>query len=185
MARFVLLVLQVWLAIAPGGTPAPAVPDRARPHVTVVGGTADAQGTVWAAIARFDEVGLDLPDLEVRIHRNTDGCDGRQGLFRAAGDGGVVDLCFDREFLALHELAHAWEHFALDDAARDEFVLTMGFESWRSRATPWSHRGIERAADAIAYGLLDVPLGEDDARVRVLAQFELLTGVRTPRLPTV
>jgi hypothetical protein len=81
--------------------------------------------------------------------------------------------------------AHRPPH-ALDDEDRVAFLHATGFDSWQSTDTPWSRRGVERAADAIAHGLLSAPLavGADggNGREREFARFELLTGLRTLQL---
>lgn len=180
MFRFLLVLAQVCLVVGP--TNPVAAGAETRPEVTFAGGGDAERALVMAAVDRFTAVGLDLPDLEIRIHPDTDGCGGKQGLFQARGEIGVVDLCFSREFLVLHELGHAWEHFALDDRDRADFLEVSGFETWQSRDVPWSRRGIERAADAIAHGLLSAPLGERQHREREFDRFALLTGFTTPRL---
>jgi hypothetical protein len=180
MSRFLLVLAQVCLVIGPTNPVAEAV--GTEPEVTLVGGGDAERALVLAAVDRFASVGLDLPDLVIRMHPDTHGCGGKQGLFQARADIGVIDLCFSREFLVLHELGHAWEHFALDDRDRAGFLRATGFETWRSRDVPWSRRGIERVADSIAHGLLSAPLATPHHRDREFERFALLTGFTTPRL---
>ena len=171
-------------AAASGSGPAPAT--RAvstAPDVVFESGAADRRQTVIAAIERFVSVGLQLPDLRVRIHSNgIAGCDGLQGEFRTDGQVGVIDLCFGGEFLALHELGHAWERFNLDDRDRAEFLELTDLTTWRSTDVTWHARGAESAANVLAFGLLSAPLANAGRHTRELEEFKALTGIESPRL---
>ena len=155
------------------------------PAITFVGGSVAERRTVEDAVGRFVEARLPLPDLEIRIRHGKAACGGSMGRFHPDPPRPNIELCFDREFLALHELAHAWEHFNLDDAARDKFVLLSGADAWAGRAVPHSHRAIERLADTIAFGLLSVAPSARDLCDPKIALFETLTGAPAPRLARV
>jgi hypothetical protein len=159
----------------------PAVAQAAA-TVSIDGGSAEHRRTVLDAIDRFERSGLNMPDLQITIHQDRSGCDGKQGLFRRSGQVGVIDLCYQGEFLVLHELGHAWERFNLDDADRDDFMQSTGAPAWRSADIVWRSRGAERAANAIANGLLSVPLETAEYHTGWFAEFEALTGVVSPRL---
>jgi hypothetical protein len=152
------------------------------PTVVVEGGTPEHRQIVTAAVDRYVSVGLALPDLTVRIHDGNPGCEGLQGVFHAAGSGGVIDLCYPGEFLALHELGHAWEHSNLDDDDRRRFLELTGSTTWRSAGVVWRKRGCELAANALAHGLLSAPLDSPQFRERELTMFTALTGITSPRL---
>ena len=80
----------------------------------------------------------------VRFHTGgKDGCGGFQGLFHPEGDIAVIDLCYPGEFLALHELGHAWERFNLDDRRRADFERLTGSTTWRSTEVVWRERGAD------------------------------------------
>lgn len=152
------------------------------PSISFVDGTDTERQTVLDAAERFNTVGLALPDLTVRIHADNTGCDGHMGLFHHNDGQPAIDLCFDREFLALHELAHAWEHYNLNNEARERFVVHVGAPTWDSSTVHHHDRGIEIAADAVAHGLLSAPLTTGQNREREFANFQVLTGMTTPRL---
>jgi hypothetical protein len=154
----------------------------ADPSVVIDGGTPERSQTVLAAVDRYLSVGLELPDLRVRIHDGEAGCDGYQGYFHSEGEVGVIDLCYPGEFLALHELGHAWERFNLDDRRRAEFERLTGSTTWRSTSVVWHDRGAERAANVLAHGLLSTPLETTRYHAREFELFEALTGHVTPRL---
>ena len=156
------------------------------PDVVIEGGTPNRRQTVIAAVDRYSSVGLQLPDLRIRLHYNGKAeCGGFQGRFEPDGAVGVIDLCYGGEFLALHELGHAWDRFNLDDRQRAEFQRFTGLTTWRSTDVTWHDRAAERAADALAYGLLSVPLANVSYHTAELAEFELLTGFESPRLADV
>jgi hypothetical protein len=155
----------------------------AEPFVVIDGGSAEQRQTVLNAVDRYLSVGLALPDLRFRFHTGGKaGCGGFQGLFHPEGDIAVIDLCFPGQFLALHELGHAWERFNLDDHRRAEFERLTGLTTWRSTDVVWRERGAERAANVLAHGLLSTPLDTARYHIQVFAEFEALTGITTPRL---
>jgi len=53
----------------------------------------------------------------------------------------------------LHELAHVWMYDRLDDPDRQAFVDRVGLDTWRDTDTFWPERGVEVAAETIAWGL--------------------------------
>jgi hypothetical protein len=152
------------------------------PVVAIHGGSPQHRQTVLDAIDRFAESGLTVPDLEIHIHDDKMACQGKRGLFHRSGDVGVIDLCHPGEFLALHELGHAWERFNLDDDARLAFMQLTGTSTWRSTDVVWRKRGAERAANVIANGLLSVPLESVEYHTVWFTEFHALTGITSPRV---
>ena len=152
------------------------------PSITFVGGTQARRDTVLAAAARYIESGLALPDLEVHIHEDRSGCGDMQGLFRPAGRIALIDLCYAGEFLALHELGHAWEHFNLDPDDREQFEQVTGATTWRSTDVVWRRRGAELAANTLAHGLLSTQLESVAQHALDFERFEILAGIPSPRL---
>jgi len=182
------LVLSLILGpLSPAGLPSPsaaAIPIMSlNPSISFEGGSDSARHTVVDAVEQYRSAGLILPDLMVRIHPDNGGCDGKQGLFHHNGGSPIIDLCFDREFLILHELGHAWEHFNINDQARLDFQRLIGAVTWDSQAVSHGRRGIEIAADSLAHGLLSTPLECGQTREREFERFAALTGITTPRLP--
>ncbi len=185
-------IRQAWIVVAivalgpgsrevAGAAEANSVVSR-EPAISIDGGSIEHRRTVVAAVDRYLSVGLELPDLDIRIHAGNAGCGGKQGLFRPDGAAAVIDLCYSGEFLALHELGHAWEHFNLDDRQRLEFQRLTGATTWRSTEEVWRRRGTEQAANVLAHGLLSTQLESAEYHVRDFALFEALTGITTPRL---
>jgi hypothetical protein len=151
------------------------------PKISIEGGTPQARVAVIEATARFVSNGYELPDLVVRRHDGTHGCAGHRGLFRVVEGMPVIDLCFGEELLALHELAHAWAHFNLDDADRRAFQQSVGALTWSSSDVPHKFRAVEIAADTMAYGLLSAPATPGPSWDRRSERFEALTGGPPPR----
>lgn len=152
------------------------------PSITFVGGTPVRQRTVVDAVTRYTESGLLLPDLEVHIHKDRTGCRDLQGSFRPSGDIALIDLCYGGEFLALHELGHAWEHFNLDADGREHFKQITGATTWRSTDIVWHQRGAEITANTLAHGLLSAPLETAAHHTLEFERFHTLTGISSPRL---
>jgi len=180
MALSAVLIVPTTQSTAADAFPPPLT--SLKPVIVFVGGSSSERQTVSAAVDRFLETGLALPDLVIRLHDDNAGCGGKQGLFRAEGPRAVIDLCFEREFLALHELGHAWEHFNLGDRDRARFQRFIESPTWRSRSVVHNRRAIEIAADSMAHGLLTAPLGAGNDRKREFARFQVLTGKLSPRL---
>jgi hypothetical protein len=188
-ARRILAVnIVLVLALVPGRTSDAAKtssPVSRKPSITFVGGTQARRDTVLAAAARYIDSGLALPDLEFHIHEDRSGCRDMQGLFRPAGRIALIDLCYAGEFLALHELGHAWEHFNLDPDDREQFEQVTGATTWRSTDVVWRRRGAELAANTLAHGLLSTQLQSVAQHAVDFERFEILTGIPSPRLSEV
>jgi hypothetical protein len=183
--RIVAVHIVLVLALVPGRTSEAAEtssPVSREPSITFVGGTQARRDTVLAAAARYIESGLALPDLEVHIHEDRSGCGDMQGLFRPAGRIALIDLCYAGEFLALHELGHAWEHFNLDPDDREQFEQVTGATTWRSTDVVWRRRGAELAANTLAHGLLSTQLESVAQHALDFERFEILAGIPSPRL---
>jgi hypothetical protein len=180
-----VLLLGVVLVPSPGSSAAGATTIVSlEPVISFVGGSQAQRTTVLNAVDRFTSHDLALPDLEVRFHAGAQGCEGYRGLFHPDRGHPSIDLCYEGEFLVLHELGHAWEHFNLDDQTRQTFVEYVGAGSWTSAKVRHKAQAVEIAADTMAYGLLSAPLAPGQNLDREFARFELLTGSPSPRLPT-
>jgi hypothetical protein len=81
----------------------------------------------------------------------------------------------------LHELAHVWMYDHLDEIDHLVFLRRVGLDVWRDADVFWPERGVEVAAETIAWGLAG------DGRAEYLvepapscpeltARYELLTG---------
>jgi len=152
---------------------------------TITGGEPGARAAVTWALERYEGAGLrHLPAVEIHLHASDAGCRGELGYYRA----GRIDLCtaassepYQRKF-ALHELAHAWTAAHLDSGTGARFLELRGLGGWNASGDPWKERGIEQAAEIVAWGLGEgeiVPLLPEPATVAELtAAFELLTGER-------
>jgi hypothetical protein len=152
--------------------------------VWVRGATSGDLVTIRWALERFNEAGLDLPSVVIEVFEGADGCDGNQGLF-VKGDGpDRIELCNTDLPIVLHELGHAWEVNRVTDGTRSRFLDELGLTSWSSPDVAWGDRGVEQAAQTIAFGLAPRPLDAHGAALheRLLAGYELLTGHRSPRV---
>ena len=154
----------------------------------IYGVTAEEQDTVRRALARYTDSGLELPELRIYVHDDTAGCQGHVGLFNQDYSGNRIDLCTTLakpggRFVVLHELAHAYDHHSMSAATRVAYLDRAGLEVWNDADVERTERGIEMAANNIAWGLADTPLSADQAG-RYTDQLELfhtLTGIDSPR----
>lgn len=114
-------------------------------------------------IDRFAEAGLARPRVRsVTVTMTDDRCG--HDVIGHASRGGDVTICvtpyhitgnFVEDELMLHEFAHVWIDEHLDDATRDRFMAHVGAVAWTGSDIPWHQRGVELAANAIMYGLMD------------------------------
>jgi hypothetical protein len=176
--------------------------------VEIRNGTPVLTELVSWGLARFDLAGMRLPVIRsVTFTSYTDYCDDVTGrtIFlpdldpvtgRPPGGDWDVVLCFESgdafiddygtapspltRFVVLHELAHVWIDQNLDPAVAEYFMARFELPTWDDRAFDWNQRGVEWAADFIAWGLMDAPMPLFELDVppiewRVHA-FQLLTG---------
>lgn len=125
----------------------------------------DERDTVEWAQSRFSLVGLDLPDVEITFHDDTQYCGGLAGIYRGnhhhrriricVPDWGTFGSALHRQRTLVHELAHAWEQANLDDHGRMQLLRILGAEDWYAPEAAWEQRGAERFAETIVWGLYD------------------------------
>jgi hypothetical protein len=164
--------------------------------VEIWNGSEELEALVRWALGRYVAAGMPVPrPASITFHPVArDQCGGYAGI--ASGPRLTeINLCFGAEQacpsgrcppwsqgarrLVLHELAHTWMSRWLPHTRRDRYVEAVGLRWWH-RADPWDRRGIERAAETIAWGLdaESATLREfgspgDD---RLAEEFRLLTG---------
>ncbi len=186
MARTLHTLILILLLAGNPSSPIVESDTVAPPSVVVVdGGNAIDRNTAlvdWA-LGRYEEAGLVLPDIRVSFHSpDSPECPGYGvGRWRLEETGHRVWLCTASKRVLLHELAHAWAHENLDASQRGDFVDHLSLESWDSAHIDHGLRGMEQAAEIIAWGLLDrrdqMPhLGGIDKA----SAYQLLTGSTSP-----
>jgi hypothetical protein len=155
--------------------------------------TSAEQELVDWAYARFALVGLDLPDVEISFHEDTDSCRGAEGRYERSGSDARIRVCIpDQDSFAfqlkqrrtlVHELAHAWDDANLDDTDRAELLSVVDAESWYAPESDWDQRGVERFAETIVWGLYDQlrrPTRIDVPCDELHADFVRITGSTAP-----
>lgn len=135
------------------------------------------------AVERFHEAGLVLPDLLIRFPGiDSPDCEGIQGRSFLTRDPIEVRICWNSEFILLHELAHVWEARNVAESVRQAFMtMRDGIQDWASTDVIWGARGREHAANVIAWGLLEDPYPisttyPNDVE-NLMEAFTFLTGV--------
>jgi hypothetical protein len=150
----------------------------------IYGADAELEALIEAAIELYQTAGLIVPALRIYAHDTSDGCRGMSGLYSQEPPVDRIDLCTRLQATVLHELAHAWEHHSMSEDTRQAFLEHTGLKAWQSYGdVEWEDRGIERAAQIIAWGLMDIQITNTERFLEELYRFELLTGIPSPRLP--
>ena len=148
-------------------------------------------------LERFTERGLPSPSIDTVTFEPSRSCEGLSG--RVIDDGTTrnlylcmydSDVCTNADSCAspapsarvsvLHELAHAWMLDYIDDGTIDETLALSGRTAWDDHGVAWFDRGVEYAADVMAWGLSDealpmVRIGAPPCS-ELAAAFTLLTG---------
>ncbi len=152
-------------------------------------------------IARFADGDLSPPAMDAVIFEPSRNCEDRSG--RVLDDGTVRNLfvcMYDSDVCTiagsctvpgtsariamLHELAHAWMIDHVDDETVQELLVVSGRTTWDDQTVPWIKRGVEYAADVVAWGLLEeslpmVRLGAPPC-VELARAFSVITGSSPP-----
>ena len=156
------------------------------PPITIHGADDETTTLIERSVARYAEAGLELPNLEFFVDTDDDrtGCDGHKGFWHPGGNADRIDVCVATESLILHEIAHAWERHAVDDTTRTAFMARHPESEWQDETIGHLAQGIERFAESVAWGLKDrdIPEGNVDALQQRIDEFELITGITSPRL---
>ncbi len=157
-------------------------PEPAWSGVSVVGLENDSALSidVDVAVARFAEVGLELPAVTVEFHDSAAPCNGHDGLIRFSGPAPVISICSDRPYVLSHELAHAWVDANLTEEAKAAYVEHWGLASWDSKQDDWNDRGTEHAAFTIQQNLMATPHRMTSTWIERAEAFEILTGIESP-----
>jgi hypothetical protein len=137
----------------------------------------------WA-LDRYARAGLDLPEVEIRVHEGLAVCDGSFGLHTPGNAGSRIDICTDPQvdphWIILHELGHAWAAANLSDSQREDVVEMRGLEAWNDPGARWNQRGTEHAAEILAWGVAETSrlpgrIADHDLG-SVTEAFQVLTG---------
>ncbi|MGI9610203.1 MAG: hypothetical protein ACR2NL_07895 [Acidimicrobiia bacterium] len=132
------------------------------------------------ALEAFETAGLELPEIEVRFAPDPTSCRGHDGYFQPKFSPWRLTICSERDYVLLHELAHAWAEARLDDAKKQRFVDRLGLPSWNDKGDDWGDRGTEVAAFTIQQNLEDRVVPNSRTWRQRMADFEFLTGQRSP-----
>lgn len=139
-------------------------------EIEVYNGSPDLTALITWGFDRMTSAGLSAPTVE-RITfypAHIDRCDGITGLIAreaivlcfadapSCGSGDCADGPSWKRATLLHELGHAWLAQNLSEDAQAEFLQRSGLRTWTKGST-WGERGVELAAETLAWGLMDGP----------------------------
>jgi len=147
------------------------VPTAGGQSVEVINTSPDATALVVWAIGRFEATGLAEPTVQrIEFAAGSPKCEGSTAWAATGKDGAEIVVCLDVHRMCrrvnglvftvagriciLHELSHLWLSEYVAEPARQAFMDMTGAASWRDPDVPWAERGVEQAADTIAWGLL-------------------------------
>jgi hypothetical protein len=166
-------------------------------EIDVFNGTEAMHAFLEWGLERFEIAGLEVPQVDsVTFLEASAYCYNLGGEAASTDQGATVilcrtadDICVDepcRQWrdrdrqLWLHELAHPWLEAHTDDSIRADYLELVGLQRWSDPQDPWEERGVEIAAETIAYGLMDEPIERhpefDADRAERFDGFRILTG---------
>lgn len=112
----------------------------------------------WA-IGLYADAGLELPPLEFEGYPTREPCRGGRGFYNGSRSPATIRICVPAESVFLHEIAHAWDDYALDDDRHEAFLELRNLEQWwDDSSTHWHMYGAEQAAQILVWGLIDRPI---------------------------
>lgn len=164
-------------------------------RIDIVNGSPEQIELVEWGLGRFTAAGLALPEVATVAFPPTKLClQGEHTGYASLGSSTVrLDVCGDdaatgERRTVLHELGHAWNEQQIDEATRQAFLELRGLEAWTPSDPDTSpyERAIEQAAETIAWGLMDQPIGiklPDTTPEDLDEAFWLLTGVEPLNTP--
>jgi hypothetical protein len=171
-------------------------------RIAVHNGTDRLEDLILWGLSRYVDAGLAEPQVDSVTFEPSRRCQGVGGRLVVDGAGHDLVLCVDepdlcgqapdcaRPLLAirsalLHEMGHAWLRDHADESVRERLLEAAGLRVWSGADVPWAQRGVEYAAEVMAWGLLDEttelqklgspPCGE------LATAFAILTGVESAR----
>jgi hypothetical protein len=142
-------------------------------RVDLVNAGREQADLVRSLLERYVSGSLAQPDVAVVWFPPSVDCSLSEGIARREDDrfegGHTVTLCFIPDPMALgwedewwsahvvhqglHELAHVWMYDHLDDIDQLAFLRRVGLDVWQDADAFWPQRGVEVAAETIAWGL--------------------------------
>jgi hypothetical protein len=150
---------------------------------------------------RYATGALAQPDVAAVWFPPSVDCELSEGIAKPADArfdrGHTVTLCFDSDELSsgwpdrqwsphvahqgLHEFAHVWMYDQLDARDQRAFLERVGLASWRDANVFWPERGVEVAAETIAWGLAEPGQAEyliepPPDCAELTARYTMLTG---------
>lgn len=191
-----------WTDLEPPDPLAETVTDRVATWdgtvIEIVNGSPAQHRLVRWAVNRFKVADLVSPRVATVAFPPTRLCSGSgDGAFALVHPTAArVDICLgERQICSdsicnaisiyaqrtlLHELGHIWEHQHVDEETRETFLDQQGLSAWTDSRAKWHERGSERAAEAIAWGLMEYPITTMIPYAtadELAASFRLFTGI--------
>jgi len=170
-------------------------------RVAVRNGTPLLETLVAWGFGRFSLAGLPEPRIDSIVFEPSRSCQDRSGRVLDDGVARELFVCIyetevcngtdecavpatSARLTVLHELSHAWMIDQVAPETEAQLLELTRREAWNDLDVPWIDRGVEYAADVLAWGLIDerltmVRLGAPPCQ-ELVAAYQLLTGTSTP-----
>ena len=154
----------------------------AQPH-TFTGLSPAQTSQIEDSLELFEQANLDLPGIDFIAYDDRTQCNAKDGLTLRHDHRSEIRICSKKtgpweKRIAIHEIAHAWDHHTLGDAEREAFLSIRRAKGWREGE--WVERGEEQAAEIITWGISDEPIGalwiDEKSCAELLAGYLALTG---------
>lgn len=174
-------------------------------EIPLYNGTERLGSLLDSAITRFSDAGMPEPRMGRVTFEPSRSCADRTGrVIDADGQRRVFICIFESDlcpsagtcdlpssnvrFAVLHELAHAWMLDHVNNETQTRLLELSDRETWQGVDVPWADRGVEYAADVIAWGLIEgaiemVRIGSPDC-AELSTAFRLLTSTDSLRSDT-
>lgn len=123
--------------------------------------TPDQESVINDELDKMAAAGLKLSGIDFIGHDERETCNGRTGMARRSGQTTEVHLCTretgpTEQWMILHEIAHTWDYYMLDDERRNALLELRGLAAWRQGE--WHERGSEHSAEIIVWGTIGRPV---------------------------
>jgi hypothetical protein len=171
--------------------------------IDIHNGTKALEDLLAWGFGRYESAGLPEPRMDTVTFQPSRRCEGLSGRVLDDGNRRELFVCMYESDICtrierpcetpatavrvafLHELGHAWMIDNLTEEMEQNLLEISGRDVWDDHDVPWVARGVEYAAEVLAWGLLEEPL----TMVRIgsppctelVAAYEAITGNPPPR----
>lgn len=159
--------------------------DTGSQTIEIYNGTPKLEAMLQDALASFDRAGLPEPIItSITFDSQDSRCESKRGNAQWSEDRTDILICTDADAdwtrieeyagcggadcpapqriatLLLHEIGHAWTAAHLTPARQQAFIDHVELTTWNGKSVAWEQRGVEWAAETLAWGLSEATTRE-------------------------